>query len=132
MDSMLNVNRWMSKLADAALAVTDPRRYRRVPANLAALLSGPHGTNTVTCVELSRGGVAVRVADPIEPGTLVFLRMTDSGLMGFAYVRHCRTENDSYRLGLQFRGALTREYEPEPTWNLRRVQPQLAWDEAEA
>jgi hypothetical protein len=128
MNSMGNVNRWITKLASRMHL--DGRRGPRVPTNPVAVLSGPQGTNGVRCVEISRGGATVMVEQPVEVGTLVFLRLPNLGLMGFAHVRHCRAEGEGQRIGLQFRDGLTREREAvDGAWRREQATSQLAWDE---
>jgi hypothetical protein len=127
MDSMVNLNRWITKLA--TLMNVDGRREHRLPTNLPALLSGPLGTNQARCVDISRGGATVHTDQPVEVGTLVFVRLTSLGLMGFAHVRHCGAEEGRQRLGLEFRDGLTRERSADPGWHCERVTPQLVWDE---
>lgn len=133
MDSMPNPNRWIAKLSRwMNLDVADTRRHRRLRADLTVAISGPFGICRAKCLNLSRGGVSAHTVEAIEPGTLVFVRLTALDLMGFAHVRHCRADGDGFRVGLEFREGLARERTVESGWDTRSVTPQLAWDEAEA
>jgi hypothetical protein len=129
---MWNANGWMTKLA-TLMHLTDGRRDARVPTDFPVYVSGTAGAAQGRCVDLAARGMAVHVADPIEAGTLVFLRIPTHGLLGFAWVRHCRTAEGGHVLGLQFRDKLMREREPmESSWKYAHVTPAAAWDEAEA
>lgn len=130
---MWKANRWMTQLAGimarGASALADARRHPRVETSFPVTLSGPLGTASVTCIEVSQGGAAVRTPAAVDPGALIFLRMPSLGLMGFAHVRHCKPENGSYRLGLEFRGALSRERDAGlDGFRRERLASQLAWD----
>jgi hypothetical protein len=85
-------------------------------------------------VDVHRGGAGVQSPEALPLGTLVFLRIGDLGLMGFAHVRRCSPSDAGFVLGLQFREALTRDREDIGEWRVRRL-PQTncrLWDEAEA
>jgi len=127
-----NANRWITKLA-TLMHLTDGRRHPRVPTDFPVFVSGTTGAARGRCLDLATRGMAVQVADPVEPGSLVFLRIPTHGLMGFAWVRHCRTAEGGHVLGLEFRDKLIREREPmESSWSYAHVIPAAAWDEAEA
>ena len=129
---MWNANRWITKLA-TLMNLNDGRRHPRVPTDFPVYVSGNTGAAQGRCVDLATRGMAVHVADPVEPGSLVFLRIPTHGLMGFAWVRHCRTAEGGHVLGLEFRDKLMRERAPlESSWSYAHVVPAGAWDEAEA
>jgi hypothetical protein len=100
-------SRWIAKLA--RLYEADGRRYARLRAAFTGALSGPFGTVHVSGIDLNRNGAGVQSSQELPEGTLVFLRIADVGLMGFAHVRHCSPRNDGYFLGLEFREGLSRE-----------------------
>jgi hypothetical protein len=123
---------WMTKLA-TLMHLTDGRRDPRVPTDFPVYVSGTTGAAQGRCVDLATRGMAVEVAVPVEPGSLVFLRIPTHGLLGFALVRHCRTAETGHILGLEFRDKLKRERPPlESNWKYTHVVPEMAWDEAEA
>jgi PilZ domain-containing protein len=133
---LMKLARWITKAATlmnfASPVLTEARRHLRLQTDLGAVLSTSLGTIRVRCLDLSRGGATVQTAEPAEVGALVFVRITSVGLMGFAFVRHCRTDGGNYRLGLQFRDGLSRERTTDAGWECQRVTPQLAWDGPEA
>jgi hypothetical protein len=129
---MWNGKGWLGKLA--RLYQTDGRRHARLRAEFTGALSGPFGTVHVTGIDLNRDGAGVQSSQEVPEGTLVFLRIADVGLMGFAHVRHCSPRpGEAYFVGLQFRESLTRERVDDPgVWDHRRY-PRSAtpvWDEA--
>jgi len=129
---MLNANRWISKLANL-MHLTDGRRDARVPADFPVHVSGAVGAARGRCVDLTARGMAVEAAVAAEAGSLVFVRIPAHGLVGFAWVRHCRSAEGAHILGLEFRDKLMREREQlESNWNYAHVMPSAAWDEAEA
>jgi len=122
----------MTKLA-TLMHLTDGRRDARLPADFPVYLSGSLGAARGRCLDLTARGMAVEAVVPVEVGALLFLRIPNHGLAGFAWVRHCRTTETGHVLGLQFRDRLVREREPmESTWSYAHVTPAGAWDEAEA
>ncbi|MEZ5351179.1 MAG: PilZ domain-containing protein [Bryobacteraceae bacterium] len=56
-------------------------------------------------VDLSGRGAAVRMEDPMSPGTLVRMQWDDTLLLG--EVCYCVAEGDRYRVGLELRHSLT-------------------------
>src|ERR1051325_3980512 len=110
---MLNVNDWITKLATVlnlgSPVVTDGRRHRRIQTDFAVYLSGPVGYTSARCTDLNHRGMGLLVTAPADVGTLLFLHITEYRLIGFAHVRHCRSTDGGYILGLEFRGKLSRE-----------------------
>jgi hypothetical protein len=132
MKLMLDPKRWIAKLAN--LYDSDGRRNVRIPANFHATISGPFGNWEVAGIDANRDGAGVQASDPLPKGTLVFLRIGELGLMGFAHVRHCSQRGDGYRLGLQFRERLTRERGDDQDWVRQRLahSEYRMWDEPDA
>jgi hypothetical protein len=130
-EEMLNGKRWMAKLAE--LYQTDNRRHMRLPADFTASMAGPFGTIPVAGVDATRKGVGVQSPEALPAGTLVFLRMTSLGLMGFAHVRHCSPRGNGYLLGLQFREGLSREREDIRNWDWQQLTTagRELWDQRE-
>jgi PilZ domain len=94
--------------------VPDPRverrRRRRLQTDVDVILSGNSGQTTARGVDLNRGGMGVQANQPVSVGTLLFVRLPECGLMGFAFVRRCDTRDDGlYLIGLEFREPLTRD-----------------------
>ena len=129
---MLKGNRWIAKLA--SFYQTDDRRHARLRAEFRGVLTGPFGTLHVTGIDLNRDGAGVQSPQELPEGTLVFLRIADVGLMGFAHVRHCSPRSgEGCFLGLQFREGLSRERRDESAgWNRRSYSRSATqvWDEA--
>ena len=128
---MFKGNNWIARLA--RLYHADGRRHARLRAEFTGVLSGPFGTAQVAGIDLNRDGAGVQSTQELPEGTLVFLRIADVGLMGFAHVRHCSSRaGGGYLLGLEFREGLSRERSDEPgEWNLRSYarSATLVWDE---
>jgi len=133
MEWMLDVKRLFKKI-NQLFQAADARGHLRLKTNFRATLSGSFEKFEVTGVNANRDGVAVQSPTEIAPGTLVFIRMSEVGLMGFAHVRHCSKSDGGHLLGLEFRGALSREQPEAENWSRHRVARDAArvWDEAEA
>jgi hypothetical protein len=131
MGMMLNGKGWLAKLAEVYNA--DGRRHARLPADFPATISGTFGSIAVTGVNANRTGVGLQSREALPLGTLVFLRISNLGLMGFAHVRHCSPRGEGYLLGLKFREGLSRERNESENWNLQRsaMTGRRLWDEAE-
>ena len=122
----------MTKLGNL-MHLTEGRRDARVPAEFPVYVSSGSGAARGRCLDLTARGMAVEAAVAVEPGSLVFVRIPTHGLVGFAWVRHCRAIEGGHVLGLEFRDKLMRERDPmESSWSYARVTPTVAWDEAEA
>jgi len=124
--------RWLQRLADLYRA--DSRRHARLRANFQASLSGSFGTIGVMGSDVNRKGAGVQSHTALPLGSMVFLRITNLGLMGFAYVRHCSRYGQGYQLGLQFRERLTREYGArDHQWTAQRLAQAAGpeWNETE-
>jgi hypothetical protein len=106
----------------------------RLPADFQATLAGSFETLCCSGVDANRDGVGVQAAQALPLGALVFLRITDLGLMGFAHVRHCSRRGEGYLLGLQFRDALSRGRGDIGNWSVEQLRYASGrlWDEAEA
>jgi len=62
-------------------------------------------------VDVSGSGALVETSEPLDVGTLVYFRGKDvSFLAGTAYVRHCTWRGWKYRIGLEFRTALSQRF----------------------
>ena len=91
-------------------AQLERRLRQRLRTDVDVILSGYCGQSTARGVDLSRRGMGVLADQSVEPGTLLFVRLPDCGMMGFAHVRRCALQpEDSYMLGLEFREPLTRD-----------------------
>jgi hypothetical protein len=83
------------------------RRRRRLPADVDVILSGAFGQSTARGIDLNRTGMGVLATQQVETGTLLFVRLPECGLMGFAFVRRCVAMAEGiYHLGLEFRESL--------------------------
>jgi hypothetical protein len=131
MEVMLRGKGWLAKLA--GLYNTDIRRHTRLRAEFTGTLSGPFGMVHVSGKNLNRKGAGVESPQELPQGSLVFLRISDLGLMGFAHVRHCSPSGEGYYLGLEFREGLSRERDDEANWEYQRYARATyrPWDEAE-
>lgn len=70
-------------------------------------------------VDIHEDGARVLCTKGWEPGTVLFLRLTEVQLGGFAEVRHCTLRKDKrYAIGMAFRGPLIPQG---ATWQVQRV-----------
>jgi hypothetical protein len=116
--------RWIWKLADilGMTARLERRDRRRLRADFRAALTGQFGYMEVRGCDASRQGIGVLAPDAVRPDALVFVRLKDLGLSGFAHVRRCDALPEGcFRLGLQFRGQLSRERSEASAWNQQRL-----------
>jgi hypothetical protein len=127
-------NTWVWKLADllGMTARIERRGRERLKADFRAVLTGSCGLLSVRAVDASRRGLGVRSSEAVEPGTLVFVRLTELGLAGFAHVRRCaEAAEGGFFLGLEFRGELSRERHESEAWNFQRLSHTCGvWDAA--
>jgi hypothetical protein len=125
---------FMWKLADllGMTARLERRERRRLRADFRAVLTGDCGFIEVRGVDASRHGMGVVAQEAVDPGTLVFIRLKELGLAGFAHVRRCvPTPEAKFMLGLQFRGELSRERSNPAPSNLQRAAHTCGvWDAA--
>ena len=63
-------------------------------------------TSHAECVDLSEGGMRVRLRSPVEVRTFVSLKFQTGNLHGAACVRSCTSERLSFLIGLQFTGGM--------------------------
>jgi hypothetical protein len=96
-------------------------------------MAGPFGAIYVTGSDLNRNGAGVQSPQEIPLGALVFLKIAELGVMGFAHVRHCSPRRDGYFLGVEFRDGLARERDEAGNWQRQRLAQSAhqAWDGAE-
>jgi hypothetical protein len=122
------------KLADllGMTAHLERRDRRRLKADFRAVLTGDCGFIEVRGIDASRYGIGVLAPEPVLPGALVFVRLKELGLAGFAHVRRSVPLPDGrFMLGLQFRGELARERSGTGTSNLERLAHTCGvWDAA--
>ncbi len=77
------------------------------------------GIFPVIGVDINEDGAKVLSKRGWEPGTILFLKLNDVQLGGFAEVRHCTLRKDRrYAIGLAFRGRLVLQGQ---TWQIQRV-----------
>jgi hypothetical protein len=65
------------------------RRNPRLTTQFDATLSASAASIPVRGVNIDRRGACVLCDEPLTPGSMLFLRLDNVRLMGFAYVRHC-------------------------------------------
>ena len=128
---MSDAKGWFTQLAE--VYKTDHRRHSRLPVEFSGTVAGSFGTICITGIDVSRNGAGVQSPHEFPLGALVFLQISDLGLMGFAHVRHCSPRDDGYFLGLEFREGLSRERGDAGKWEQERKQlsAHRAWDERE-
>lgn len=124
---------WIWKVADVLgmTARLERRDRRRLKANFRAIVSGSCRQLEVRGVDASRRGIGVLSAEAVEEGLLVFVRLMEMGLSGFAHVRRCQAQpQGGFVLGLEFRDELSRERTDAGAWQLQRLNhgPCGAWD----
>ena len=125
---------WIWKVADlmGMTARLERRDRQRLKADFRAVLTGSCGCLQVYGLDASRHGIGVLSLEPLGPGTLVFVRLTELGLAGFAHVRRCAEHPEGgFTLGLQFRDQLSREPNAPGPWTLQRLTHTCGvWDAA--
>jgi len=101
---------------------TNPRRRMRFEAQVQQAMA----TTPVVGVDIHEDGARILSRVAWETGTLLFLRLNEVQLGGFAEVRHCTRRKDGrYAVGLAFRGRLIPQGDQ---WQIQRVcQPSTAW-----
>ena len=131
---MSQSKRWLPKWGQLFEALKEARRHMRLPATFHATLSGPFGLLEVTGIDVHRNGAGVKAEEALAKGTLVYLRIAEYDLAGFAHVKHCSPYEGGYRLGLEFREQLAHERGESFDWNRRSVARDAyrPWDETEA
>ena len=129
-EEMLTVKSWMTKL-NALFA--DGRRRPRLKTRFQASLSGSFGSLSVTGSDMNRTGAGVQSESAVPAGSLVFLRIANLGLFGFARVKHCSPSTEGFRLGLEFREPLYRSEPRENSWQVQQLSLVTghAWNEAQ-
>jgi hypothetical protein len=65
------------------------------------------GKNRVRVLDMSGTGVLVKCGVPINPGSFVFVKTEELGMLGSAYVRRCDPLLFTYQIGLQFASPLS-------------------------
>jgi len=131
---MAQSKRWLPQWGQLFEALKEARRQMRLPAKFHATISGPFGLFDVTGIDVHRNGAGVKAEHPLEKGALVYLRISEYDLAGFAHVKHCSEHEGGYRLGLEFREPLAHERGESFDWNRRKVgrDTYRPWDETEA
>ena len=78
-----------------------PMRYR-----VTLTFQDPKGRSrsvTAKAIDMSGAGTLMETSNPIDVGTLVYVRCSENSLIaGGAYVRHCTRRGWKYRIGLEF------------------------------
>ena len=98
------------------------RRRSRLPLSCNVTLSASFGLpQPAVAVDVSRHGMAVRSEAAWEIGALLFVRIPQAGLAGFAHVRRCAPTGDEFLIGLEFREPLRRERDEPSTWDRTRI-----------
>ena len=87
----------------------DRRSQTRIPSRVDVEITLPMGAVTGRTINVSRGGVGVRVPAPMMPGAVVFVRITAIDRSAYAMVRHRIGRGHDYEVGLQFREGLKLE-----------------------
>jgi hypothetical protein len=114
------------------------RRRRRLRTDMDVILSGNSGQTIARGVDLNRTSIGVHANQPIEVGTLLFVRLPECGLVGFAFVRRCVAQEEGmYLIGMEFREPLTRDqsdtaFRPDNgSWKFRAVRGAWSWSAAD-
>jgi len=105
-----------STLLKTALREQYSREYIRVPLRCRVKILVEDSAQRQTelsarAVDVSGSGALVETSKPLEVGRLVYFRSKDVDfLAGTAYVRHCTWWGWKYRIGLEFRTALSHRF----------------------
>jgi len=96
-----------------AEAKADCRFHGRFKINNRVTLSGEDVTGKTWTihgrgVDMSRLGARIETADPIAPGSFVFIQVQKLSLMGGAIVKYCVRRGLKYKIGLEFGNPLTK------------------------
>jgi PilZ domain len=127
--------RWLSKVAEllGMASQIERRDYRRVRAEFRATLSGDCTHAAVRGMDVSRQGAKVIAEQTFTEGLLVFVRLIDLGLAGFAHVRRCEPlAEGGFAVGLEFRDKLHREHAEAGAchYQKRSLESYGVWDAA--
>ncbi len=68
---------------------------------------GRNRNKRVRVVDMSGTGVLVKCGVPIDPGSFVYIKTQELGMVGSGYVRRCDPLLFTYHIGLQFSSPLT-------------------------
>ncbi len=68
---------------------------------------GRNRSKRVRVVDMSGTGALVKCGVPIDPGSFVYIKTQELGMLGSAYVRRCDALLFTYHIGLQFQSPLT-------------------------
>lgn len=124
----------MWKVADALgmTARLERRDRRRLKAAFRAVLHGPTGLIEVRGFDASRHGIGAVSPEALAPGSLIFVRLVELGLAGFAWVRRSEARPDNnFILGLEFRDELRRERVETASWSVQHATHTCGvWDAA--
>ena len=86
--------------------VANRRKYERMPISgrVRVACSG-YSVETVyacSCVDISRGGMAIDCPDVLFSGTIIALQTEEQGSRRLARVCYCQERGAVYRIGLEF------------------------------
>jgi hypothetical protein len=109
-----------------AASQAERRSTQRQRMRFEAEIQRLDGSIPVVGVNLQEDGALVLSKQAWAKGTVLFLKLKDVQLGGFAEVRHCTLRKEGkYAIGLAFRGPLVPQGE---TWQIQRVcQPENVW-----
>jgi len=83
------------------------------------------GNTPVVGVDIHEDGARILSKKGWKTGTVLFLRLNEVQLGGFAEVRHCSLRDDGrYTIGLAFRGPLIPQA---GQWQIQRVCAEQTW-----
>jgi hypothetical protein len=85
-------------------AANDKRRQARtatdIPVSTERLSSGPPEDSGIRVLDVSQGGLKLRVPKPIQPGELVQINLKHG--LAMCEVRYCTPAGDAFHVGVQF------------------------------
>ena len=91
------------------------RCQSRIPTGCKIMISwqdhrGRRQAAKARVLDMNGTGALVRTGKSLIPGSYVWVRAKELGLMGSALVRYCETGLLYYKVGLQFSGSLTTQF----------------------
>ena len=117
--------RWALLSSKCAVELSERRADKRAALYEPVEISwnpDEHSTDSIQAngVDISRTGAAVQCRRAFAVGSVVFIYLSQTRLMGIAYVRHCTPQRRGFRIGFAFEQPLLRA--DVGTWTILRCK----------